>query len=200
MFWDTLKTYPKRIGQARAGTSSFAKPREIWQCKDGWIVFSIYGGQMGSRINKALVQWMHDENLADEFVDSLDWDTLDMSNVSPEIIHKIEEKFGGFFLAYSKAELFKEAVARGINLDPISNPPDLLNYTQLNARNFWIQVNHPELNMGITYPGSFFISTEVPCKIEKRAPLIGEHNQEIYRDRLGLSNLEIKDLVSNGII
>jgi crotonobetainyl-CoA:carnitine CoA-transferase CaiB-like acyl-CoA transferase len=41
---------------------------------------------------------------------------------------------------------------------------------------------------------------ETPWKIYRRAPLIGEHNQEIYEKELGLSKEDMAILKANGVI
>jgi crotonobetainyl-CoA:carnitine CoA-transferase CaiB-like acyl-CoA transferase len=52
----------------------------------------------------------------------------------------------------------------------------------------------------MTYPGGFIKSTEMTCGIRRRAPLIGEHNEEIYKKELGLSAEELMVLKQSGII
>jgi crotonobetainyl-CoA:carnitine CoA-transferase CaiB-like acyl-CoA transferase len=42
--------------------------------------------------------------------------------------------------------------------------------------------------------------TEAPWRISRRAPLIGEHNQEIYEEELGLSKDETRLLKEAGVI
>jgi formyl-CoA transferase len=42
--------------------------------------------------------------------------------------------------------------------------------------------------------------SETPWRISRRAPLIGEHNREVYEKELGLSKEELTDLRAKGII
>jgi crotonobetainyl-CoA:carnitine CoA-transferase CaiB-like acyl-CoA transferase len=67
----------------------------------------------------------------------------------------------------------------------------MLEFEQLNIRDYWEEVEHPELDAAITYPGAFVKMTEAPCRIRRRAPLIGEHNEEIYLRELGFSVKEL---------
>ena len=46
---------------------------------------------------------------------------------------------------------------------------------------------HPELEDAIPYCGPFIHLSETPVDYQRRAPLIGEHNREIYMGELGLS-------------
>jgi formyl-CoA transferase len=67
-----------------------------------------------------------------------------------------------------------------------------LKFPQLSVREYWEEVKHPELGTTITYPGAFVKLAEGSCGIRRRAPRIGEHNEEIYISEMGMSP---KDLV-----
>jgi crotonobetainyl-CoA:carnitine CoA-transferase CaiB-like acyl-CoA transferase len=85
-------------------------------------------------------------------------------------------------------------------LYPVYTPREMLEDKQLAARRFWVQIEHDELNDAITYPGAFAISSEYSCIVKRRAPLIGEHNEEIYTGELGLSKEDVISLVEKGVI
>jgi crotonobetainyl-CoA:carnitine CoA-transferase CaiB-like acyl-CoA transferase len=50
------------------------------------------------------------------------------------------------------------------------------------------------LKSTIEYPGGFAKFSEGACQIWRRAPLIGEHNQEIYGQELRITPAEIAEL------
>jgi len=55
--------------------------------------------------------------------------------------------------------------------------------------------------MGKLYPPGVPIKfSETPGKIERRPPLLGEHNEEIYRGLLGLSSEELAQLQEENVI
>jgi crotonobetainyl-CoA:carnitine CoA-transferase CaiB-like acyl-CoA transferase len=85
-------------------------------------------------------------------------------------------------------------------MTPLLTPKDLLEYPQLVERDFWTEVPHPELDAKITYPGAFAKLTETACGIRFRAPLIGEHNDEIYRKELGMSTEQLVALKQRRVI
>ncbi len=88
-------------------------------------------------------------------------------------------------------ELYNGALERRIQLTPLLTPKDQLDFPQLVARDFWRKVPHPELETEITYPGGFVKISDAECGIRFRAPLIGEHNEEIYQKELGMSANEL---------
>jgi crotonobetainyl-CoA:carnitine CoA-transferase CaiB-like acyl-CoA transferase len=199
-FWEMEKRILKRTGQFRSELSSLVKERIIFRCKDGFVSFAIYGGQMGARINKALAGWMDSENMADDFFTEFDWDNLDMKSLSQEDLSHLEDVIQQFFMTHTKNELYDGAIKRGINLGPVWNAEDMLRSKQLNSRNFWVKIDHPKFDRSITYPGDFYKSSEVPCHSKGRSPLIGEHNNEILRDMLNISDMKIKELKEKNII
>jgi crotonobetainyl-CoA:carnitine CoA-transferase CaiB-like acyl-CoA transferase len=105
-----------------------------------------------------------------------------------------------FFVTHTKKELLDMAIGKGIMLLPVSTPDELLKSPQLQDRDYWTKVEHPELGETLTYPGSFVKSSAGDCKISRRAPLIGEHNEEIYTEELGLSREELARLKEAGVI
>jgi len=137
--------------------------------------------------------------MATDFLLNLDWDNFDMFTVTREEMDNISNPVGAFFQKHTGKELLKGAVAKGVSIGPLSSMQDLLNDECLNARRFWKEIEHPELETSITYPREFMKSTETDCSTRFRAPLIGEHNKEIYKE-IGVSQSEILRLKQDGII
>ena len=52
----------------------------------------------------------------------------------------------------------------------------------------------------LTYPGAPYDFADTPWQIRRRAPLLGEHNEEIYLSELGLSRRELSDYRERGVI
>jgi crotonobetainyl-CoA:carnitine CoA-transferase CaiB-like acyl-CoA transferase len=76
---------------------------------------------------------------------------------------------------------------------------DLLEDECLKARGFWTEVERPELGMKIKYPKQFLRSSEADLSVHFPAPLIGEHNGEIYQE-IGITEKELASLKEEGII
>jgi crotonobetainyl-CoA:carnitine CoA-transferase CaiB-like acyl-CoA transferase len=100
----------------------------------------------------------------------------------------------------TKAEFLEEAVKRRIMGYPVSDAKDIRESPQLRARDVWQDIDHPELDAKITYPGPWAKFSESSCGISRRAPLIGEHNEEIYLQGLGISAEELSVLKQSGVI
>ena len=200
-FWDLNRHVEKRAGSFMTGrTITGAKMRVFWPCKDGYLNFIIYGGEAGRRTNQALVDWMDSQGTAPDFLKQKDWKTFDIAKVTQEEIDRMEEPIGEFFKGVTKADFFKQVVKRQMLGYPVASVKEIFEDPQHEARNFWQKVEHPELKSAIEYPGGFAKFSEGACQIWRRAPLIGEHNQEIYGQELRISPAEIADLQKQRVI
>jgi crotonobetainyl-CoA:carnitine CoA-transferase CaiB-like acyl-CoA transferase len=200
--WDLLRINEERQGSDlhRPGTN-FVMPAH-YECQDGYVYFTLWGGATGARGNQELVRWMDNEGLATDFLRSIDWQHLDLAKreVDQEYVNGIIEPVTKFFKLHTKRELLEGAVKRHIMLFPLGSAKDTLESSQLAAREYWVEVEHPELGDTITYPGPFIKLSETPVAIKRRAPLIGEHNEEIYMNELGLTRKELLTLKQAGVI
>ncbi len=80
----------------------------------------------------------------------------------------------------------------------VATPKDVLESAQLRARNYLVEVDHPVVGK-FEYPGAPVIAKETPW-VTRRAPLLGEHNEEIFCDRLGYSKQDLVKLRQYGVI
>ena len=198
--WELNQNILKRAGSYMAGRWTGTKQRLLWKCKNGYVLFYILGGAFGVKTNRAIVKWMEEENIAPEYLKDFNWDAFDMATQTQEMQDQIETHISKLFSMFTKEELYNGALKRGIMLCPVNTSKDIFENVQLKDRGFWLDINHPELSTSITYPGSFAKLSETPLNIKYPAPLIGEHNLEIYQGELGLSSSKLNDLLNAGII
>ena len=197
--WTFLKHDAKRPGRFHVRPSAPDRPI-VWECKDGYCNYLILAGQPGEGNNRKLVEWMDEEGMASGYLKEKDWASWDWTSTTQEELNSIVEPIANFFKSHTKAEIRDEAVKRNISLYPVYDSREAVENPQLIARNFWIEIEHDELNDIITYPGPFAQFSETPIRSWHRAPLIGEHNNEIYEAELGFSKEEIIALKVAGVI
>lgn len=193
--WDMIKTINMR-GGTRPGIS--ARVKRIWTCKDGYVIWQ-YVGDVRKK-GRAFVRWLESEGMADDFLKGFDWDRFDLRKLTQEVVDRLEELMAKFFMVHTKAELYEGALKYNFALCPVNTAMDTMEDIQLAAREFWVEVEHPELCASITYPGAFAHATEAPPGISRRAPLIGEHNVEVYQEELGFSKEELMTLKQANVI
>ena len=98
-----------------------------------------------------------------------------------------------------KAVQLDAAIERNIMICSLSSMEDLLTNKSLKERNFWTEIEHSELGMKIPYPRQFANMSGASVAIKGRAPMVGEHNTEVYRE-LGLDDGEIAALKQSEVI
>lgn len=96
-------------------------------------------------------------------------------------------------------EVFASAQEWRIPFAMVLGIDELMDDPQYRARGFFQAIDHP-LAGPITYPGAPFRMSETPWRLERAAPLLGEHNEEIYLGRLGLSKGDLVRLRGIGAI
>ncbi len=187
--WQLEEVTLERAGAFRVGLASGVKQRQTWPCKDGFVNFLIYKGLTGAKTRQGLVALMEEVGFNNDYLNYIGFERPEWGVTEPgqEDWVRIEEPIGRFFKANTKEWLVKEGMRVQCAIVPVASPADVSSYPQLEAREFWLQVEHPELDTVITYPGHFAKLSPVPCRGWHRAPLIGEHNMEVYHDELGFS-------------
>ncbi len=187
--WQLDQVTLERAGAFRVGLASGVKQRQTWPCKDGFVNFLIYKGLTGAKTRQGLVALMEEVGFNTDYLKHIGFERPEWGVTEPgqDDWVRIEEPIGRFFIANTKEWLVKEGMKVQCAIVPVASPADVSSYPQLEAREFWLQVEHPELDTVITYPGHFAKLSPVPCRVWRRAPLIGEHNMEVYHDELGFS-------------
>ena len=62
------------------------------------------------------------------------------------------------------------------------------------------EVEHPELGERFSYVGAPMLPQEVSWRTGPRAPLVGEHNEDVFCGRLGMSQDEVRWLKERNCI
>ena len=105
------------------------------------------------------------------------------------LINKFAEK-------YTKRELMAILNPLDVPCGPVMSTEDLANDEHVRGREMWVELDHPQrgksfnVGMPIKLSGS-------PAKIE-RAPLLGEHTDEVLGDVLRYDEAKIESLRSAG--
>jgi crotonobetainyl-CoA:carnitine CoA-transferase CaiB-like acyl-CoA transferase len=149
-----------------------------------------------------LVKWMEEENMAPDWLVRLDWELdYNATTMGQQIADSVGEVVESFTMNKTKAELYHEgAILRKILIAPVSTAKDICEDLQLEARNYWKEIYHDELEESIVYCGPFIRMSETPIKYQMRAPLIGEYNDGIYRHELGISRKKYDFLKERDVI
>lgn len=98
---------------------------------------------------------------------------------------------------HDKWEITKTAQELRLAFTPVLSAGELVEDEQIKEREYFARVDHPLMG-DVQYPGAPAKLSESPWQAG-RAPLIGEHNGEIY-GKLGYGKSQLDELKSKGII
>ncbi|TDC22438.1 formyl-CoA transferase [Streptomyces sp. 8K308] len=97
-----------------------------------------------------------------------------------------------------KWEVLERLNAHNIPCGPILSTEEIIADRSLADNEMIVEVEHPERGR-FTTVGSPLKLSDSPVDVE-RSPLLGEHNEDIYRGELGLDDEEFRTLAANGVI
>jgi crotonobetainyl-CoA:carnitine CoA-transferase CaiB-like acyl-CoA transferase len=100
---------------------------------------------------------------------------------------------------YTMAEIDRLGMEYDVPLAPVRNVKELVNDEQLAYRNYFVEIDHPVAGR-FKYPGAPYKLSATPWEIKRRAPLLGEHNEEVYHRMLGYSRQELTRMKQAGIV
>ena len=204
-YWDVYRENLRGHGpgavRPRAAPRGSLFSRSIYQCKDGHVMAALGGGSQAGAVasTRALVEWANQDGYMLE-LRNFDWASVDTETVAQEDVdhraHLLEE----FLATKTKAECLERAVEHAIRLIPVNNVREVVESPQMAYRGFFEEVEHPELGETIAYPGFPAIMNGIRPGIQRRAPLIGEHNEEVYEKELDISREQLVILKNRGVI
>ncbi|RLB00440.1 MAG: hypothetical protein DRG83_11540 [Deltaproteobacteria bacterium] len=196
-YWYSARRIMRRSGgKERRMNISY---RLVYPCKDGFVTARVMVGRGFGALQKRLVEVMDSRSMAED-LKNIDWTKFGLDTTTQEDIDHWEEVMGKFFVAHTKNELHEMAKKHSLAVVPVFNAKEVIQYEQLRQRRFWVEVEYPELGSSIIHPGLIAKVTSAEFKRMKRAPLIGEHNEQIYIDELGLSLEDVMVLQGNHVI
>ena len=164
-------------------------------CKDGKYV-NAAGSRITLRQFPALTEWLDSYGLADDLLDGRYQDPV----VFAESADHINEVVANFAKHLTRDEIAHGGQQRGFTWGAVRAPDELVGEEHLNDRGFWVEVPHPELGRSFKYPGPAGIYNGSPWRISSRAPLVGEHNEDIYCRELKLRRTELAYLAEAGVV
>ena len=174
-----------------------ATPRTQFRAKDGTYVCALIGGRLNPRFVAELADLLDSYGMAGDLKDPK---YQDQAVIAENTSHIVDDLIANFIASLPAEEVYHAAQERGFTWGAVRAPEALLDDAHLHDRGFWKQVEHKELGRSFVYPGEAAIYNGSPWRISARAPLIGEHNAEIFCGELGLSRGELLVLAENRAI
>jgi crotonobetainyl-CoA:carnitine CoA-transferase CaiB-like acyl-CoA transferase len=128
-------------------------------------------------------------------LDDPKWINSNLRRANADYINAQVTSFTSQFLKEDLAELLQKHGIPGL---PVNSPSDFMRDPHIQARGFFKPVEHPVLGIFAQAGAPFMVDGTRPAS--SAAPLVGQHNDEIFCRELGLDKRAVERLAAEGII
>jgi crotonobetainyl-CoA:carnitine CoA-transferase CaiB-like acyl-CoA transferase len=179
-------SYGKQI-VSRTDVLSVA-PSHILPCKDGYIYNALAEEHQWWRFVEVMghPDWADNELFKDATSRALYWDAL-----KPLLLE--------WTMPRTVEEIYRTSQEKGIPIGAVRTADQVLGDKQMVARGFFVAVEHPE-NGRLQYPGVPYRFSGINKEPPQAAPLLGQHNEDIYCGRMSYSKRDLDRLKEARII
>jgi crotonobetainyl-CoA:carnitine CoA-transferase CaiB-like acyl-CoA transferase len=196
--WEYFQRISERLTGRHAAPSSPA-PTPKWQiqCADGNYVVLIGAGMpRDERVWANLMAWMA-ETGADEPLRHLEFRALPRRQEDRQAIVDIIQ---AFISSMPAEEVYRRAQECHLPFGYVRRPEQNLDDPHWHDRGFFLKGEVTGYAGEVLYPGAPYRFSETPLELNRRAPLLGEHNFEVIVQELGFSQEQLLALVQAGAV
>jgi crotonobetainyl-CoA:carnitine CoA-transferase CaiB-like acyl-CoA transferase len=172
-------------GRRRPGGSSYG---QVQPCKDGYFIWQTGGGAEWSDI----AEFFGKDELKEDRFSTVAGRTVHGEELDRLVCEATEDR--------EMHELFRTSAEKYHMLFGIvQEPEDLAACSHLDARGFFQEVDHPVIGR-IKVPFRLWSMPDAPAVYRRPAPLLGQHNAEVFGEMLGLDADRMAKLTAKGVI
>ncbi len=115
--------------------------------------------------------------------------------------YELENEVAKWTMERSAEDAMKDLQRAGIGAAVVENIQDLMEHDeQLKHRKYYVDAPHPDESVGtLTLDGVVPKFSETPGEVRRAAPTIGEHNEYVFGEILGISGRRLKELQEDGV-
>jgi crotonobetainyl-CoA:carnitine CoA-transferase CaiB-like acyl-CoA transferase len=160
----------------------------VLPCADGYVATSPREEHQWASVLNVLgnPEWAKDERFATRQSREQNWDA-------------IAERVGEWTRQRTQDEVYRVFQQNRIPTFPVNTAAGLAENPQLAFRQFFATIEHPVAGP-LTYPTVPQRSQAMPWVARRPAPTLGQHNEEVYCQRLGYSQAELTQLRQAGVV
>ena len=160
-----------------------------WQCRDGYVSITTNTAKAWDDLRA----WMDADGMAGDLMDEKYNDRFILRG---EHGAHIEELIEAWTLTHTREEITDRGQANHHPWGPVTTAAELLDNEQLWERGFYQEAGVEKM----VYPGAPYKLSESGWRLISQAPRVGQHNNQVYCDELGLSAAELQELISAGVV
>jgi crotonobetainyl-CoA:carnitine CoA-transferase CaiB-like acyl-CoA transferase len=163
-------------------------PFHILPCKDGFICAAFVEEAEWRRFVEVMgnPEWADNELFKDFASRAKYWDAL-----KPLMVE--------WTMQYTEEEIYRRSQEKAVPLGAVRTAHQVLGDKQMAARQFFVDIERENTHK-LTFPGVPYRFSEIQREAPSPAPLLGQHNEEIFCGRLGYSKRDLNRLKEAGVI
>ena len=168
------------------------------QCQDGFVEIM----PLEERMWEGLLTLMGDPDWAKEpryAYDVLMSGFLRSQDVLGELQMEVNDFIGEWALQHTMEEIYIEGQKLGCAVGKVLGPAELFSDRQLEDRGYFVEIEHPKVGKR-KYAGVPYRFSATPAMFTQPAPLLGEHNVDVYCSLLGYSNEDLTVMAAGNTI
>jgi formyl-CoA transferase len=185
--WEATEFFDGRNPQRLGSAHRMSAPYQAFRCADGDITVGAANDRTFAKLATTLghPEWITDARFASD---------------ERRVAHRaaLASLIENVTIGSSREEWLRRFDEAGIPCGPINTYADVFSDPQVIARDLALSVDHPTLGH-LRSLGTPIKMSATPLDPQRRAPLLGEHTDEVLR-AAGFSNEELQSLRSSGAI
>lgn len=191
--------------QRQTGRHAALEPTPVSQvlCRDGRYVNIGFPARTEEQWLH-LLAWLEEEGLVKDLAEYLSPPSREaMLRRDPAALkqmRQVMEAVQALAQRVDSYDLFRRAQDLGFQWGVIYSPEEALEDPHFRERGMAVEVEHPELEASFNYPGAPYKFGASPWRIMRRAPLLGEDNNAVYIEELGLTSEDLAALAEAGVV
>ncbi len=179
-----------RVPEPVGNGSPVAAPHGCYRCAgvDAWCVIAVGSEEEWQSFCAVLSHppWSLDVKFADR-----------VSRVRNRVeLNRLVEEWT---LQHEPQEVMRRMQEAGVAAGVVQNIAQVANDPHLQARGFLVEIQHSEMGRTL-HAGLPMKHSATPGQVRSHAPLIGEHNDYVFQQLLGMSREEIQHLEAIGVL
>ena len=178
-----------RAANRMGNRSSYQAPHGLFPCRgdDRWIAIAVTSDADWEALVRALdaPEWSQDPRFA---------------TVLGRLQHvdELEQRLSEETCRWDAYDLMHTLQGDGVPASVVQKTSDLFNDPQLEHRHHFCYLDHPEMGHCV-YDGPSIRFSETPGELTMAAPCLGQHNEYVYHELLGMSDDEYVACLLEGV-
>jgi benzylsuccinate CoA-transferase BbsF subunit len=180
-----------QVMQRNGNRSPEAAPHGVFECSgdDNWIAIAVLNEEQWLRFCQAIEQ--------PELSAQPKFAVLSDRQINE---NELERLVTSWTLKHSSEEAETILQKAGVPAHRVEKHAEVYRDPQLKHRHYFVPLDHPVMGQQSYEPQSCFILSKTPRQVPLPSPCLGEHNEYVFKNLLGMSDEDISGHIIDGSI